>query len=34
MKLKTKKKLEILLTLTVWRNGNTQDIKVTLQEQP
>ena len=32
--IKNKKEIGDTITLTVWRNGNTQDIKVTLQEQP
>ena len=32
--IKNQKQIGDTITLTVWRNGDTQDIKVTLQEQP
>ena len=32
--IKNKKKIGDKITLTIWRNGKTQDIDVTLQEQP
>ena len=32
--IKNKKQIGDKLTLTVWRDGKTQDIEVTLQEQP
>lgn len=32
--IKNQKKIGNKMTLTIWRNGNTQDIEVTLQEQP
>ena len=32
--IKNQKEIGDKMTLTIWRNGNTQDIEVTLQEQP
>ena len=32
--IKNQKQIGDTITLTIWRNGDTQDIKVTLQEQP
>ena len=32
--IKNKKQIGDKITLTVWRDGKTQDIEVTLQEQP
>ena len=32
--IKNAKKIGDKMTLTIWRNGKTQDITVTLQEQP
>ena len=32
--IKNKKEIGDKMTLTIWRNGKTQDIEVTLQEQP
>ena len=32
--IKNAKEIGDEITLTVWRDGDTQDIKVTLQEQP
>ena len=32
--IKNQKEIGDTMTLTIWRNGETQDIEVTLQEQP